>query len=199
MVRRTMIFLKMRNSTNIKSLGRFPGLMHRWSPSQCPKSCWFSASPPEATEEVTFKVLGQECGDSESEEDDEKEKEAEQINVAEKDWGIVQGLVCIYNISTCHSNPYHIEPLHIIPFRETPVTAIQTDNDIRLSKCKMTRSFHDHTSSIDCNIKSAHHMTNHPCMIFQNIRMSTRCTSSCHITKYHALWCPSTSLGFGMD
>lgn len=117
MVRRTMMFLKTRNSTNIKSLGRFPGLMHRRSPSQCPKSCWFSASPPEATEEVTFTMLGQERGDSESEEDDEKEKEAEQINVAEKDCGIVQGLVCIYNISTCHSNPYHIEPLHVIPFR----------------------------------------------------------------------------------
>lgn len=174
--------------------------MHRWSPSQCPKSCWFSASPPEATEEVTFKVLGQEGGDSESEEDDEKEKEAEQINVAEKDCGIVQGLVCIY-ITSQHAIPIHIISNRCMLYHsgETPVTAIQTDNDIRLSNCKMTRSFHDHTSSIDCNIKSAHHMTNHPCMIFQNIRMSTRYTSSCHITKYHALWCPNTSLGFGMD
>ena len=121
---------------------------------QCPKSCRFSVSPPEATEEVSFKMLGQEGGDSESEEDDEKEKEAEQVNVAEKDCGIVQGLVGIYNISTCHSNPYHIERFHSIPFRGN----ISNCHTNRLSHYKMTRSFHDHTSSMDCNIKSAHHI-----------------------------------------
>ena len=69
-------------------------------------SCHISASPPEATEEVTFRMLGQEEGDSESEEDDEKEKEAEQINVAEKDCGIVQGLVYIAS--------QRVIPIHII-------------------------------------------------------------------------------------
>lgn len=78
---------KMKKSTNMKKQVKSPGTMYcrSFPPSHHHGQIH---SQPEAEEGVEFRRLGLETSQgSESEQDDQKERQAEQINVAEKDWG----------------------------------------------------------------------------------------------------------------